>query len=564
LCHRGRGRQWLDGLRFDYDAGVEAMMDAKRPWVWVMGAAALVVAVAGCGHDRKAPSEHFDLEPPVDGSLPEGLDAGQIDPGAGSTGAGRGDVAGRGGAGSGAAGSVAPPPRCGNGVVESDEQCDGPTNLACSQFGFGGGTVACDRTCRLDVSPCSNTPDCMPEVRTSLSAACTTALCACDPKLFSICDETCARTLECAVAFCGPSRLGNDCVARNCGSSGSGSMTAIALYGCVQQNALCVGPIAPHCGNGALDAAEECDPTAGLFASCEAFGYRGGALSCDKIACRYDFSGCIENSCGDGVAEGMEACDGRDLQGLSCGSLGRGQGRLACSAACTLDTSDCALCGNSRVERDEECDGRQLRGQSCVSFGYSGGALTCDDECRLNLDDCGRCGDGTLGPGENCDGEDLGGQSCQSLGFGDGTLGCSASSCHYDTRGCATPPVCGDGVVQHDEQCDGDDVTGLDCAALGFRSGTLACNRATCRLDSSGCRGSDSGCTQRCIDESCRTALDACAEMPGCEEVRLCLDDCRLQPDLQCAARCASIATGAIATATIASDCVSDCTDECE
>lgn len=45
------------------------------------------------------------------------------------------------------------------------------------------------------------------------------------------------------------------------------------------------------------------------------------------------------------------------------------------------------------------------------------------------------CGNGIIDPGEQCDGGNLGGQTCQSLGFGGGTLGCT-NTCLFDTNSC--------------------------------------------------------------------------------------------------------------------------------
>lgn len=46
--------------------------------------------------------------------------------------------------------------------------------------------------------------------------------------------------------------------------------------------------------------------------------------------------------------------------------------------------------------------------------------------------------------------------------------------------------ACGDGVRRAAEQCDGSDLGGATCEALGFASGTIAC-AADCSLDVSGC-----------------------------------------------------------------------------
>lgn len=50
------------------------------------------------------------------------------------------------------------------------------------------------------------------------------------------------------------------------------------------------------------------------------------------------------------------------------------------------------------------------------------------------------CGNGVREPGEACDGSDLGGQTCTGLGFGGGTLACSGT-CTFNTSGCTAPPA---------------------------------------------------------------------------------------------------------------------------
>ncbi|MCA9706672.1 MAG: lamin tail domain-containing protein [Myxococcales bacterium] len=94
----------------------------------------------------------------------------------------------------------------------------------------------------------------------------------------------------------------------------------------------------------------------------------------------------------------------------------------------------------------------------------------------------GVCGDGILDPGEACDGDDYGGQTCQTQGFDGGLLACNVQ-CEIVTAGC---DACGDGIVDPGEQCDGSDLAGQDCALQGFGGGTLACDRG-CFLDTSGC-----------------------------------------------------------------------------
>jgi len=101
----------------------------------------------------------------------------------------------------------------------------------------------------------------------------------------------------------------------------------------------------------------------------------------------------------------------------------------------------------------------------------------------------GYCGNGILEPGlgEQCDGQDLGGLNCPQLGFDGGDLACDAN-CRLDTSGCYNDPdpACGNGVREGSEQCDGDDFGGLTCRDFLYDGGTLACN-PDCSLDVSAC-----------------------------------------------------------------------------
>jgi len=96
------------------------------------------------------------------------------------------------------------------------------------------------------------------------------------------------------------------------------------------------------------------------------------------------------------------------------------------------------------------------------------------------------CGNGIRETGEACDGTQLGTETCQTQGFDAGTLGCRAD-CTYDSSRCTR---CGDGLKNGTEQCDGVDLGGSTCQSLGFDAGTLTCS-ASCSLDRSGCSCAD-------------------------------------------------------------------------
>ena len=96
------------------------------------------------------------------------------------------------------------------------------------------------------------------------------------------------------------------------------------------------------------------------------------------------------------------------------------------------------------------------------------------------------CGNGAVDFAEQCDGKDLFGFSCEALGLGEGVLACS-QACLFDTTDCVGAlPDCGDGLVQPGEQCDQDNLQGLSCEALGLGGGFLACT-LDCTFDTSGC-----------------------------------------------------------------------------
>ena len=80
----------------------------------------------------------------------------------------------------------------------------------------------------------------------------------------------------------------------------------------------------------------------------------------------------------------------------------------------------------------------------------------------------GICGNGILEAGELCDGEDPLGDitSCVDFGFASGTLSCT--SCRFDTSRCVAKPtaaVCGNGIVESGEQCDSGSRNGIVCGA---------------------------------------------------------------------------------------------------
>lgn len=224
-------------------------------------------------------------------------------------------------------------------------------------------------------------------------------------------------------------------------------------------------------------------------------------------------------------------------------------------------------CGNGRLDVGEDCDGG-LGIVSCQSLGLGEGEVTCHPTaCRHDASNCSSatwtpidcqgsggcdnppppcggmagcdvtppvCGDGLLDRGESCDGRELGGQSCAALGYAHGTLRCDGG-CVLDASDCG---YCGDGRRGGPEPCDGADVAGQDCVSFGLGEGPVRCT-PDCEIDTSQCfRPPDEFC-----GDGFASSPEECdgADLAGrtCENLGLgqgrlgCHADCQLDPS-QC------------------------------
>ncbi len=94
------------------------------------------------------------------------------------------------------------------------------------------------------------------------------------------------------------------------------------------------------------------------------------------------------------------------------------------------------------------------------------------------------CGNGLIDDDESCDGREFGGRSCATeTGLSHGELRCR-EDCSLDISGCHE---CGNGAVEGPEECEGEDFWGHTCdSRKGMAEGSLLCD-ADCRIDDSGC-----------------------------------------------------------------------------
>jgi cysteine-rich repeat protein len=65
------------------------------------------------------------------------------------------------------------------------------------------------------------------------------------------------------------------------------------------------------------------------------------------------------------------------------------------------------VCGNAVIEMHEDCEADDLAGATCESLGYSGTGLTCTDDCLFDASTCSICGDGVIEGDEQCDDANL-------------------------------------------------------------------------------------------------------------------------------------------------------------
>lgn len=465
---------------------------------------AISMGASGCGQvDSRtgSPVHYEDAGVERDAAVPSdaGRDAGE--PGAGGM------------APVGSGGAAGMPPTCGNGALDPGEDCDGDIlrDPGCVALGFRDGALGCALNCRYDTSECVAIPADAGQVcdlSGALPRGCGAPLCDCTEAFDGECGPECWAEIACLRNRCARTPGDPECES---GCPESGNLDRAAIQRCMQEVRECDFGT---CGNGTVEGFEECDGDLTVAFGCRDLGYADGELFCDE-GCRVDYSGCSNGVCGDGRLGVNEICDGTQTH-VGCIDLGYVGGEIACDPdSCFPDTSGCHRCGDGLKDPDEPCDGSDFGELTCRRFGFTGGTLACN-ACEVDTSGCAECGNGSVEGGERCDGDDLAGASCSSLGLPDGTLACAPAGCRFDTSGCGGHvPTCGDGVADRGEECDGQDLLGLDCTDLGYRSGTLTCS-SSCRLDASACVSPPASSCNRCRERRCDEAYRQCADAPSC------------------------------------------------
>jgi hypothetical protein len=208
---------------------------------------------------------------------------------------------------------------CGNGVLDPGEQCDGADvrGLTCTVLDpfFTGGTLGCATNCTLDTGRCTHGTcgngvidpgeDCEPSTFDSNRTPCSSLLPA----------ETDNALVQCTATTC-----------RYDFSNCNAAPKAV-------------------CGNGKLEAGEQCDGEARFVRTCTEYrlDYTGGGFGCTSD-CRLDISQCTlcdGTRCGDGIIGLGEECDGANLGSYTCADHNRLYGTVSCLSNCNIDYSQC-------------------------------------------------------------------------------------------------------------------------------------------------------------------------------------------------------------------------------
>jgi fibro-slime domain-containing protein len=229
--------------------------------------------------------------------------------------------------------------------------------------------------------------------------------------------------------------------------------------------------VSASCGNGMVDAAEDCDD-----------GNKNGGDGC-SFACRVEADWscpptggpCSRTSmCGDGKLAGTETCDdGNAIPGDGCSA---DCGTVEPGYQCRVPGKKCVpLCGDMKMTGGENCDdGNQTSGDGCSTTCLTEPGWSCDPTTGGNCTKS-DCGNGKKEAGESCDkGADNG------LFFGDAS-GCSKTctqepNCRTGgvTAACQTP--CGDANIDPGEDCDdGNQVDGDGCSKACKVEGGFTC-----------------------------------------------------------------------------------------
>jgi len=417
---------------------------------------------------------------------------------------------------------------CGNGVVESGETCDGncPSTCndgnACTTDVMTGSADACSVQCSYTVvSECADGDGCCPatcqwNTDSDCSASCGNGVVevgeTCDLDCPEGCDDgnTCTIDLmtgsaancsiDCTFVAVNACEDGDDCCPAGCNTADDDDCSAFCGNGVVESGETCDGNCPSTCNDGnacTIDTLTGSAETCNVDCSHDAIATCTSGDGCCAAGCDALSDGDCSAFCGNGTLEPGETCDGdcpEDCDdenpctidvltgsaancSVACTHMGVSTcdpGDDCCPAGCTSANDDSCppFCGNGALDAEETCDGdcpwSCNDGDSCTVDYQTGSAENCNVVCNHE----------TL---TGCNNYDLDG-CCPA--------GCTAD---FNTPTAFTDldcePVCGNGVAEGLEACDGTDVYDLTCADVGY-GGSIWCT-PHCTLETAACIGCD-------------------------------------------------------------------------
>lgn len=151
-----------------------------------------------------------------------------------------------------------------------------------------------------------------------------------------------------------------------------------------------------ECGNGKLEAGEACDGQNMNGNTCaNRYGMHAtGQVVCDPTTCQVRYDDCRPDAvgCGNGIVDAGEDCDGENIGTNTCATFFEGAtGSLKCTASCRFDYSACQIpdCGNGRLDDGESCDPKLTVMRSCSEIlPKASGELSCNHLCQWDVSSC--------------------------------------------------------------------------------------------------------------------------------------------------------------------------------
>lgn len=261
---------------------------------------------------------------------------------------------------------------------------------------------------------------------------------------------------------------------------------------------------------------DKCDTTTGI----EYKGGSGNLCTYSSVkTCRY---GCNGAKCYDGIycEKAQAICKVCTAGCWDCGTLiPLNPGQSGCCGA--FGNTACSCVAGDQCYKEGTVP-QELCSVDCVC----GGCPLCSigtSKVVTNCDDCNFPNrEGGCGPQNN---------GCESNGY---DSGCQLSNC-YKTNACTYEVVCGNGIKEGTEQCDGS-LEGKTCIDFGYGGGSLRCTN--CMFDTSGCTplncidlggrcmvgsgGCIAYCAGRGLSGTCEAPDPRIGYWPGCSAGNCC------------------------------------------